>query len=804
MNQKKNFSFWVCSFEFLKEALQCLGYKEARLIKKKKILFSEDDKIDKASGSSSESFDDKTTLDIDLVQNEVRVHKNPFNLEKTFEKSQKIFNPVVSNENLGDYFHDLILPKNINESNFVCNKNYLTLLNKIFNNNYNNHFYFYNANSGITLCLLQIFEHYREINQTRYFHFNCEYLNKYKKEYIYFKLAKLFKKEEKELYKDITNNIENEIKNYNIQGILTYIIKNLDNVYIIFDNIKVDDALQKILSIIINLQHTEGKKKFTIFKFIQINSETLNSIPYLNYFSTIFPNENSYKQDIPVYEFAKTLSYDKEEDKIKCIEAYKDKTKLDISRINDNSIDYLIFIFKLLHHSSYMENNDFLDYNYKYLIKYLPYLYIYLYNDKYIKCCINNIQFKGNFIKEIIYNTFIYLMSEKMITQDIFRELKNKSTEGIYLEKELIYYLVTKNIEFDKIKIDKIYCFNYKLEANITKSEIIFIQDDERAPIYDFGIIIDFNGELIFKGYQIGINKPKSSLSRLSKKRIKIDILYFISKINNFLKKKITKFSFGIITTANAYYSNLNNKVNVDDEYIEIDDYNIIENSKKEDNESEYKNYKIMKNHCNENNFEFIIFDPKKKEFYIDEGKSGLNIINFKQYFNPNTINSVTNYIFNNENNSNIIKIPLYANEIKKSDINYIYEQVTEIKDNKLDFIGKFGKEKNEEKVEVIRKINFDNLVDNKYLIYAKDKNKEKTIFYNKKYYCNDYKDFEVFYVFDTSLKIKKKDNKKNKEKVKDDNSMNNILTFTDISNPYKSSNINDNMDFIGRKRNFN
>ena len=696
---KKSFSFWVCSFEFLKEALQSLGYMEAKIIKKKKILFSEKyeqmDK-DKDSGrSSSESLDDKTTLDIDLAQNEVKVSKNPFNLEKTFDKSQNRFNPLVSNDYLEDYLHDLALPKKINKTNFVCNKNYLIFLNEIFSKNYHNHFYCYNAQSGLTLCLLQILEQRRERSQIRYFHFNSEYIKKYKKEYFYFKIAKLFKKEEKNLYKNITNKIKKEIRNYDIQAILTEIIKNLNDIYIIFDNIKENSILYEIKKIIVNLENIEIKNNFTILKFIEINSETLFSISKLNYFSTIFPNDNSYKQVLPVYEYVNTLFYEKEKDKNNFIEKYKNNTKSNILKINNNSIEYLIFIFQLLHNSSYAKNNNFLDYNYiNYLIEFLPYLYISLYNNNYFQTSIDKIQFRGNFIKEIIYDTFISLITGKILTEDIFRELKNKSTEGIYLEKEIIYHLITKNIEFDKINIEKIYCFYSKQEKNISKSEIIFIQELERAPIYDFGIITVIDGEPIFKGYQIGINKPRYSLANLSKERIKMDILYFISEINKFLNKKIKKFSFGIITTINAYSSNIKNNFNIDSNYIEIDDFAINENNNKEDNDNEYKNYKSMKKYCNENNFEFILFDPKDKKFYIDDEKSGLNIINFNKYLNSNETNNVTNYIFSDEDKLNIIKIPLYPNEITKLDQKNIYEYIQDIKDKKLNFFCKFDKEK--------------------------------------------------------------------------------------------------------------
>ena len=63
-----------------------------------------------------------------------------------------------------------------------------------------------------------------------------------------------------------------------------------------------------------------------------------------------------------------------------------------------------------------------------------------------------------------------------------------------------------------------------------------------------------------------------------------------------------------------------------------------------------------------------------------------------------------------------------------------------------------------QQKFDVSKPFNFENLINDKYLIYTKDKNKNKTIFFNKKYYIYDYKDIDVFYVFDTSLIIKRQD----------------------------------------------
>ena len=59
-----------------------------------------------------------------------------------------------------------------------------------------------------------------------------------KKKYIYFKLAKLFKTDEKNKYKELIIKISDKIKNYDILGNLTEIIKEFDEIYIIFNNIK--------------------------------------------------------------------------------------------------------------------------------------------------------------------------------------------------------------------------------------------------------------------------------------------------------------------------------------------------------------------------------------------------------------------------------------------------------------------------------------------------------------------------------------------------------------------------------------
>ena len=501
----------------------------------------------------------------------------------------------------------------------------------------------------------------------------------------------------------------------------------------------------------------------TILLFFRINSYTISSIENIKSFSnkiiSLMPNDNSSNQELPpeTYFDSKIKGWT-DEDK----EQYKKSIKNIINNINNgNTIDYFIFLIKLLYSESFSQNNSLTisDFN-NYLEKFLPLLYISICKENF-KTSINKIKFRTNFIKEIIEFQFNFLLSKNLLTDKIFKEIKTKSTEGIYIEKKIIFYLLTKLIKLDKITIEKIYCFNSKIEQKFTNTGIIFIQKLESAPIYDFGIVNYFDGELTFKGYQIGINKPYESLIYLNKEKIAIDILYFISKVNAALNIKITKFTFGIITTINAYKSQMNKKIKNDNEFdddIGMDNHDIYDDNKdnkKEENEkdNEYRNYNKMKNYCNRNNFEFILFDPKDNLFYIDN-ENKLEKIDFNIYNKKEFENNVTNkFIFSNDNNNYLTKMPLNPYDITiKNDLEFIESKVNDIKEKKLNFIAKF---EIEQKIEVINKIDFYNLANDNYLIYIKDKSNNRTIYYNKNKIVDDCKFFNMFYVFDTSLNKK-------------------------------------------------
>ena len=816
--EKKKFSFWVCSFDYLKEKLQSLKFKQAKINKKKLFPQNEEQEDKGSNGSSSESVENKINLDYQLINNEVKVTNYIFSLEDIFDESQKIFNPAINFENIENYKKDIYMPKTINKDKLKFNINYLTDLRYFMRNKDGLYCYFYNENSGLTFSLLQILELNRELNNTRYFYFKSEYIKKYNKKYFYFRIAKMFNKNEKALFLTLLKPEKEEIINYNseyISKILNKILQKLKDVLIIFDNIQDERIFNQIMDIISKMhQNTEYYKiqkksdkvkkiktnkisllnNYTISLFVPIKQNTLKFIIrsniYRSYISFLFPKKNSYAQELTPTEYFNSLvqdNYDKEK--------YKDKIRREISQFiddNNDNIEYLVFLIELLHLKPFMKNKSLLFYDdNNYLVKFLPYLYISLHIEL-DTALINKIKFRTNFIEEIIHDQINYLLSQKIITDKIFKNIKTKSTEGIYIEKQIIYYLITKIINFEQVKIEKIYCFDFILDKkniinNINNKRIIFIQKSELAPLYDFGVIIYNNGKPIFKGYQIGINKPLNSLSQLYKEKIKMDLLYFISNINNFLNEKITEFSFGIITTKYAYDSqsennnnnNINNNFNND---FEIDNYDDInDDNKEEENDKEYKNYNSMKNYCNDNNYEFLIFDPKDNYFYIDKDNN-LENITFHDYYDDKFINTVTNYIFENEEIYNLTKLPIFPNEITKNDKEYIRNSINEaIKDKQLNLIGKFKKEENIQ-------IDFKKLINDNFIIYSKDKDKNKNIFFKTKYFNDDCKDSDILYVFDISLNIIKKGGPKKDNTLQDKN-----LFIT-----YKI----DNKNFLEKKRN--
>ena len=217
------------------------------------FLENEEEEDKDSIGSSSESLEYNKDIDIELSKYEIKVSKNPFDLKKIFTKSQNVFNPMISIEDILLYKRDLNIPRFIDNLNFKFNHNYyLPNIVDIFLNTKNLlNYYLYNEKSGLTLSVLQTLEKIRNIFNKRYFYFNSELLEDYHKKYFYFRIAKLFKPEESDLFLEILKSKEgDEIIDYTSEylvNILKKILAKFSDIYIIFDNIKNSSDLKLIL-----------------------------------------------------------------------------------------------------------------------------------------------------------------------------------------------------------------------------------------------------------------------------------------------------------------------------------------------------------------------------------------------------------------------------------------------------------------------------------------------------------------------------------------------------------------------------
>ena len=182
------------------------------------------------------------------------------------------------------------------------------------------------------------------------------------------------------------------------------------------------------------------------------------------------------------------------------------------------------------------------------------------------------------------------------------------------------------------------------------------------------------------KVYQVCLNKDKNELNKLDFDIIKLDIEYFIKKLFLYYHIQIAQYSFGLITSKAGFDKFILNEKN-DENLSKINEKLYCENLEKS-----YKNYPIMKKHCNDNNYEFIIFNRENNKFYTHEKTDKLKNIKITTYINPLSIIKVNNIYQGNDFDS--LK-KLYIN---KNDISFVERIKSLIKDDDLSIklIGKF------------------------------------------------------------------------------------------------------------------
>ena len=243
------------------------------------------------------------------------------------------------------YKKDLNISKSIDITKIQFSENYITnLKDYIFKYKNNIYSYYYNEKSGLTFSLIQILEKLRQLSDFRYFYFNAEKFDQYKKKYFFINIAKIFKKEEEEIFLDLLTQKDDEIINYNIEYIIKVLnetLKRFNNIYIIFDNIKSNSVLEKIMYIGNKLK----SPKYTFLLFISINAESLNLINILKSTTykviSLFPGSLLFKQELPPKDYFNSLN---SKNKNEYEKIYKQNIKTQIYNFNEDTIDFFIFL----------------------------------------------------------------------------------------------------------------------------------------------------------------------------------------------------------------------------------------------------------------------------------------------------------------------------------------------------------------------------------------------------------------------------------------------------------------------------
>ena len=767
-------SHWVCSFDFLIEKIKKLGYNNAKITKNITLISDKEKVTNDSSSPSIEDFNENL-----IINNDIILKKDSFNLENIFKKSLNYLDLAFDLNNIDEYRKDLHIDKNLNKNECIFNFNFLFDLSeykrKIKFRDVD--YYLYNSKSGITFSILQFFEDKRKMLGKKYFYFNTECLLdnfKQKRKYFLFQIAKLYKNDQKKEFNNFYQQIKEDLIKYNFGKIINKISNNFNGIFIIFDNIKNKILYNETEEIISKLNYINNR----ILVFIQISKyfREFYLSDEINYKSLKVKSEYFMQNYLPKdYFYSKLLK-----------ENFNNReNEINFSKFDKNDLQFLSFFIKLMCSCFFSKKKLILSYNeFNYLKFFLKYIFL----DDFEEIQQNtfgSVKFRTNLIKESITNYFYSILCYHLNQNDFFKNIKTNSNKGIFIEKQIIFFLISKYLNFKKINIDKIYCFDSDINIDNDQKEIFFFQNLETAPLYDFAILKTYNNILTLKVYQIGINKSYNALKHLNKEKINIDLRFFIQKINKKLDNKIKKFCFGIITTKEAYDANLknnntnNNIFNNEDFDLNNDDDNYNDLlGKEEENDNDYKNYKIMKNFCKKNNFEFLIFEPKKYDFYI-ENDLNLQKIIFNNYIDDIFCYEINkNYLFMNDDSLNIYKLPPLSSDKIQEDRKIIISELKNININvkKCDLIAKFFFDGNN------NDINFINLINDNYLLYQKkDENNQITIYYKNNeinYIRNNYQKGKYLFVYHIILSKKNEQKKIGFVNVKF-----NINNFSNINN---------------------
>ena len=562
----------------------------------------------------------------------------------------------------------------------------------------------YNKKRGLTLNTqkLLIILYQKDIKN---FYCNIEFLyqeedTKKIRNYLFFYLAYLFGIDEQDKYKIfIETKILDIIYKFKGEKLISKLLELIctefkDTFKLYIDNIKTISHF----NIIKHLTNEYGEAD--IMNLIQINDKTLCLLPEIK-FRIIENNMCSSSIDDELEYYIPLKLGEINIKKIK--NDYSKKLEIFFDKFDYEHYLHLLQV-KYLIDQQYFNIYSLLD-----IDSFLEFLLVKIESKR--KC---NISFRNDLIKELFNNYYYnYITKFKNINNTIFYNI-TKSEEGINLEKQIIFDLLVKDINIEKVNVDKI--FTIKTIPDIifdNAREYLFIQDKSNAPYYDIAYLYYYNGNIILKVCQIGINKTSDDLKKMNKDFIIFDLVYFCQKLEYEKGIKIDKIQFCIITTFNALQEY--------ESYLKGD---ILSKDRK------YKNFEKVKKFCKVNNFIFLIFNTMNSEIYYYDENNNLKKTDLK---NDSFQYNIKNIFINSEYIQNTEKIeynynpkkPRIIGEInipKNFNINNLNNEYKyKIVDNKIIYKLNLTENNNNIKENMIDKEN-----ETKNLI-PKDENIEKT-----------------------------------------------------------------------------
>ena len=409
--------------------------------------------------------------------------------------------------------------------------------------------------------------------------------------------------------------------------IINYILSYFSEkkIKIVFDNIYSKDVFKTLKK----MKIVKGNNKLCFYYVISLNEKTYEIL------TKFIKNKNIYDENKKYYFIQKenidNLKLEDDFENINDKETYKKNKIKEINEIIQKKGEYLIFgSFIVLINS--INKDKIYEEQSKNVLNYICPLIDYLLFQVNENFNIVKITFRNNVIKEIIYDKFIFSHSFHLLSEaNIPIDNVLKKEEGNNFEKLIINSLLINKYDsslYKKVKVDSIYCITDFPIIKYDNQNILFFQENPIAKVYDFAILINKNNELILKAYQICINKRKNELLKLNRYIIELDLSYLIQKLESKINKKIAKYTFGIITTKKALGENSN-----------------------------YPNFKTIKNFCKSQGYEFLLFDTFNCELLIEDNKNNNNftvidnILDINDSFNLKKINIIKE--------GNPIKIPI-------------------------------------------------------------------------------------------------------------------------------------------------